>query len=214
MDGILGALEECRNRIAALPPLAAESLAADRTVLIVIDMVNGFAHKGALASPQVAALVPRVAALARRCAKLGFARLALSDCHTSHSVEFASFPPHCLEGTDEAELVGELQAVDGLVRISKNSTNAFLEEEFLRWLGTHPDVDTFLVAGDCTDICIQQFALTLKAHFNRLDMISRVIVPADAVATYDAPGHSAALSHLMALCNMQTGGVEVVSSVR
>ena len=214
VDGILGALDECRKSMTALAPLAADRLAAERTALVVIDMVNGFAREGALASPQVTALIPHVTALVRRCGELGIARIALSDCHTSHSAEFASFPSHCQEGTEEAELVGELQEVGGLLHISKNSTNGFLEEEFLRWLGTHPDVDTFLVAGDCTDICIQQFALTLKAHFNRLDLTSRVIVPADAVATYDAPGHNAALCHLMALCNMRTGGVEIVSGVR
>lgn len=213
MEEMIRALREWNARVAQLKPLDADTLEPGHTLLVVIDMVNGFAREGALASSQVAGIIPSVAGLAGRCARLGIPRLSLSDCHTAHSGEFAAFPPHCLEGTREAELVDELKAVPGFTMVTKNSTNGFLEEGYLRWLGTHPAVNTFVVAGDCTDICIQQFAQTLKCHFNRLDMPSRVIVPADAVATYDAPGHSAALCHVAALNSLMLGGVEVVSAV-
>lgn len=210
---MFGALREWNARVAALQPMEADTLEPGHTVLVVIDMVNGFAREGALASAQVEAIIPPVAELCRRCAQLRIPRIALSDCHTPSSAEFSAYPPHCLEGTKESELVDELKAVGGFTVLSKNSTNGFLEEGFLRWLGTHPAVHTFLVAGDCTDICIQQFALTLKCHFNRLDMPGRVIVPADAVATYDAPGHNAALCQVTALNNLILNGVEVVSAV-
>ena len=35
--------------------------------------------------------------------------LFIKDAHTKDSKEFDSFPPHCIKGTEEAELVDELK---------------------------------------------------------------------------------------------------------
>ena len=77
----------------------------------------------------------------------------------------------------------------------------------------HPEITCFLVVGCCTDICIQQFALTLKTEFNRTNRSSRVVVPVSMTATYDAPGHPVALIELASYLNMQTSGVEIVSDI-
>lgn len=188
-------------------------LPADKTALLIVDMVNGFARDGALASERVGRLIEPVAALSGRCRSRGIARAALCDRHTAHSIEFASFPQHCLEGTAEAELVGALSGDAEMAVIPKNSTNAFLEEGFRRWLDAHGGIDTFVIAGDCTDICVLQLALTLKAHFNRLDRPSRIIVPREVVGTYDAPGHDADYCETAAFTLMRVGGVEVVGGI-
>lgn len=96
------------------------------------------------------------------------------------------------------------------IQYAKNSTNGFLEPAFQSWLQERPDKDIFLVTGDCTDICIQQFAVTLKTWFNRQNRVCRVIVPRARVDTYDAGLHAGDLVHAMALFNMMTNGVEIV----
>ena len=111
MEEMFRALREWNSRVAALRPMEADTLEPGHTLLVVIDMINGFAREGALASPRVEGIIPAVAGLSRRCAELRIPRIALSDCHTPSSAEFASYPPHCLEGTREAELVEELKAV-------------------------------------------------------------------------------------------------------
>jgi nicotinamidase-related amidase len=110
--------------------------------------------------------------------------------------------------------VDELKDLGGWTLIPKNSTNGFLEPAFQEWLAKNEAIDTFIVTGDCTDICIQQFAITLKTWFNRKDRKSRIIVPIDAVDTYDLGLHSGDLMHVMALYNMIGNGVEVVSGIR
>ena len=71
-------------------------------------------------------------------------------------------------------------------------------------------MDTFVLVGCCTDICVQQAALTLKTWMNRQNRNSRVIVLRDLVATFEGPSHPAALCGAMALQNMAQSGVEIL----
>lgn len=74
-------------------------------------------------------------------------------------------------------------------------------------------MNTFIVTGVCTNICIEQFALTLKTYFNKQNVKSRVIVPINTVETYDLDIHNGDLMNVMALYNMIVNGIEVVAGV-
>lgn len=186
------------------------SLPADQTGLVIIDMVDGFARQGALSSPRVAALIPTVARIHRYFQEHGMPVVALADTHPTDAAEFEAFPPHCIVGTQESEMVTELKAIGGYTLVPKNSTNGFLEPAFREWLDRHGSLRTFVVLGDCTDICILQFALALKADANRRNLPLRVIVPATAVDTFDAPGHHGEFMHLVGLTIMAGAGIEIV----
>ncbi|HYH02099.1 MAG TPA: isochorismatase family cysteine hydrolase [Bacillota bacterium] len=207
-------LEGIYDTLSQLPEVALSSLPAERTALVIVDLINGFARGGALQSPRVEALIPGIVRLGQACGELGIPKVAFADNHTEGSPEFESYPVHCLTGTVEAELVEEIRALDGVELLAKNSTNGFLEEAFQAWLGKNRQIDTFMVVGDCTDICIQQFTITLKTWFNRQDQKSRVIVPVDLVDTYDFGLHNAELLNAMALFTMMGSGVEVVKEIR
>ncbi len=90
-------------------------------------------------------------------------------------------------------------------KLAKNSTNGFLTHEFMAWLAEHTEVNNFVIIGDCTDICIKQFALTLKAYFNENNSISRIIVPIDGTETFDlsATLHDGNLMNLMSYYEMK-----------
>ncbi len=190
------------------------SLPQGRTALIMVDMIIGFAKKGALSSPRVDLLVPGVVRVLQQAKRLGIPAIAFADAHPEDSVEFLAYPPHCIAGTEESEVVPELQEIGGYTLIPKNSTNGFLEPAFKEWLSAHSQIDTFVVAGDCTDICVIQFALTLKTEFDRQNRPVRIIVPADAVDTFDAPNHDGDFLHVVALNLMMGNGIEVVSTLR
>lgn len=203
-------LQELSTTLAAAPVLSLADLAPARTALVVVDMLNGFAKQGALASERVAGLIPPVARIQQHFQAQGSPILAFADAHPEDAAEFVSFPPHCIAGTPESELVDELKAVGGYTLIPKNSTNGFLEPAFQAWRAANEQIDTYVIVGDCTDICILQFALSLKADANRLNRPLRVIVPAAAVDTFDIPGHDGDFMHLTALTLMAGGGIEVV----
>ena len=202
-----------REMVQALPVIALSTLPADRTALVVIDMVNGFAREGTLSSPRVASLIPKVARLMEKCKEMGMPILAFADTHSDCSPEFGSYPRHCLSGTQEPEVVDELKAVGGYTLIAKNSTNGFLEEPFREWIRAHHEIGNLVVIGDCTDICVEQMSISLKAHFNRLNLPSRVMVVADAVDTFDTPTHIGDFMHIVALYFMMQSGVEVIASL-
>lgn len=204
---------EIFDMLAKLPRLELKDLQGKKTALVIVDMVNGFAREGALQSPRVEALIPEITELSKMCDKLGISKLAFADCHTDASPEFEAYPAHCLAGTYEGEIVNEIKEAGGYTLVPKNSTNGFLEEAFQKWLDENHQINTFIITGDCTDICIQQFAITLKTWFNMQDRKVRVIVPVNAVETYDFGLHNGDLMNVMALYNMMGNGVELVSSI-
>lgn len=202
-------LAQCYDSMAPFQEVRVDCLPPGHTALVVVDMINGFVKEGALASPNALAILPEIAELLRACKKIGIPAVFFADSHTMDSPEFSAYPVHCLTGTSESLPTCELDKVGGYTLINKNSTNGFLEPAFQQWLQEHSALDTFLVVGCCTDICVQQFALTLKTDFNRRNRPARVIVPMNLSATYDAPNHDSALVDFMSFYNMQTNGVEV-----
>ncbi len=207
------ALEGIVTMLSSLPSLPLNELQGEQTVFVIIDMINGFAREGALKSERVESLIPVIAKLSEECGRRGIRKLAFADNHTNESPEFGAYPPHCIQGTSESEIVDELKAVGGYTLIPKNSTNGFLEKEFQAWLSQNKQIRNFIITGDCTDICIQQFAVTLKTWFNMHNEISRIIVPVNAVDTYDLGLHDGDLLHTVALYNMAVSGVELVRSI-
>lgn len=206
-------LGEIFDMLAKLPVLHLKDLQGEKTALVIVDMINGFARDGALKSSRVEELIPVITALLKMCDKSGIEKLAFADCHTEASPEFDAYPAHCMVGTYEGEMVDEIKKIGGYTLIPKNSTNGFLEEAFQEWLKGNPQIDTFIITGDCTDICVQQFAITLKTWFNMHNKKAKVIVPINAVETYDLGLHNGDLVNVIALYNMITNGIEVVKAI-
>lgn len=212
-DMHLGLKRIVRNIFEETPKLKYDDLVPNNTALVVIDMVNGFTNEGLLQSPRVAALSTEVKNIVTSCQNMGMTVIAFADYHAANSPEFAVYGPHCQAGTRESELIDELQDIGGYTLIKKNSSNGFLEPVFQQWLNSNPQVTDFVVIGNCTDICIMQFCLTLKAYFNMLNKESRIVVPINAVDTFDFDLHHGDLTHTMALFNMSINGIEIVSGL-
>jgi nicotinamidase-related amidase len=199
-----------------LPVLEVADLSKEDTAVIVVDMINGFAKKGALYSGRIEGIIPyltKVLSLFK-----GYHKIFFADQHTEDSVEFLSYPAHCLRGTEESEIIEELMPFvqDNGIVIPKNSTNGFVSNGFSIWLEKYSHAKNFVILGDCTDICVLQFALTIKAYFNERNIPSKVVVPVPGVETFhlDATNHHADLMNVFALYNMKLNGIELVSDIR
>ena len=100
-----------------------ENLKDLQELLIIIDMVNGFVKEGTLANPEYMKIVPKQIELIKKFIERKQGILFIKDTHTSDSVEFKTFPAHCLEGTEESELIDELKVYENYgISIPKNST--------------------------------------------------------------------------------------------
>ncbi|MGI6085643.1 MAG: cysteine hydrolase family protein [Acetivibrionales bacterium] len=207
------ALGQILDMLEGLPVIRLQDLKPEETVLVIVDMINGFVREGALKSQRAEGIIPKIAELSKACNKLQIKKIAFADAHTKASPEFDSYPEHCMAGTAESEIVDELKEIGGYTLIPKNSTNGFLEKEFQAWLKENESINTFIVTGVCTDICVQQFSITLKTWFNMQNKRARVIVPVNTAETYTLGLHDGDLMHVMALYNMIVNGVEVVAGV-
>ena len=91
-------------------------------------------------------------------------------------------------------------------------------------MDTHRDLSTVIVVGNCTDLCVYQLAMHLKLAANAQNNSLRVIVPANAVQTYDTPletakeigalPHDGDVMHLLFLYHMRLNGIEVVREIQ
>ncbi len=215
--------------MAALPQISLKHAIQDprRTAIISVDVINGFCTIGPLSSPRVNAIVRPIAQLFSAAWDLGVRHILLSqDTHEPDAVEFGAWPPHCVRGTAEAETVPAFKALpffDQMVLLEKNSISTGLNTGLNDWLAAHPQVDTFIVVGDCTDLCIYQLAMHLRLDANARQLTRRVIVPAAAVDTYDRTvevvrqqgglPHDAELHHAFFLYHMALNGIEVVAQL-
>jgi nicotinamidase/pyrazinamidase len=172
-------------------------------VTIVVDVLNGFCKFGNLASPSCDAAIPEIQRVVEARQRAGDALIFLADTHDPNDREFEIFPVHCVRGTAEAEVVPELQPfVAGATLVRKRRYSGFFETDLeARLAAARPERVTLV--GVCTDICVLHTAADLR---NR---DYRTIVPARAVATFDAPGHPAnqvqewSLAHLSGVLGAQ-----------
>ena len=208
----LETLKQMIEKLNSAPYLSFADFPPGKSALVVIGLINGFAREGLLKSDRVEKLISPIGDLMKGFKD--FPVIMFADSHNNASPEFASYPVHCIAGSYESEIVEELQQLGHYLRIDKNSTNAFLVRAFQEWLAVNPQISTFIVAGDCTDICIYQFAVTLKAFFNEHNQEIRVIVPINAVNTFDLGLHNGDLMDMVALCSMADNGIEIVAGIR
>lgn len=195
------------------------------TALLAVDVIRGFCQEGALASSRVGSMVPPVVRLFDRAHYEGVRHFILpQDTHRPRAEEFTAWPPHCIAGTAESETVPELTDLpfsDGYTVFPKNCINSAIGTGLPRYLDEHPQLTTFIVTGDCTDICVYQLAMYLQTRSHSADLGYRVVVPADCVETYDLPvdaakeigaqPHDGTLLHYVFLYHMALNGVRVIA---
>lgn len=171
-----------------------------KELLFVVDMVNGFVKEGSMHDKKIMNIVDSI----KEECECHEHRIFIADTHESDAIEFNSFPSHCVKDTSESEIIDELKPYVTTL-IEKNSTNTFhvLDKEILN------EYDSFMLVGCCTDICVMQFALSLKTYLNQMNMAKQVVVKESGVATYDAPYHLAKEYHTMAINMMAQSGIVI-----
>jgi nicotinamidase/pyrazinamidase len=169
-------------------------------VVLVVDMVRGFCEEGhnLYVGPAIREIIPRIRQLLREEKARGSHIIFLCDTHDPDDPEFKMFPPHCVRGSDEPEVIAELQEFADEV-IPKRRYSGFFETNLDERLGElKPDKIT--VVGDCTNICV----LYTVADARNRDYA--VEVPADCVATFDPEAHQFALSQLKTVLGAEVTG--------
>ena len=210
MNNIIDDLKSFEAIIQNLKSENISNINLSKTILFIVDMNNGFAKSGSLYSQRVENLIDPIASFANFIGNNNCTIIAFTDTHNPDSIEFKNYPKHCLIDDIESDIIDELKSINGLTIVPKNSTNGFFALENF----DYSSFENIIIVGDCTDICIYQFATTLKAYFNHLNIDKNIIVPVDLVDTYDIPNiHSANLMNLVFLNSMIQNGINVVKTI-
>ena len=161
--------------------------------VLVIDMLRGFLEEGRPLFCGFAArrTIPNIQKLLEQELARGSKVFFVCDHHYPHDLEFRMFPPHCIEGTEETEVIPELRDLPGEIIYKRRYSGFYGTDLDARLAALKPDKVT--ICGVCTNICV----LHTVADARNRDY--NVEVAVDCVASFDEAAHQNALDHMRAI---------------
>ncbi|MFC2028006.1 nicotinate phosphoribosyltransferase [Chloroflexota bacterium] len=158
--------------------------------VLVVDMLRGFLEDGypLYCGDAARHIIPNVRRLLEEESDKGSKILFSCDNHTPDDLEFEMFPPHCIIGTKETEIVPELAGFESVI-IPTSHYSGFYDSELDAKLNKISP-EKIIVCGVCTDICVMH---TVADARNRGYCVE---VPIDCVASFDEDAHRFALEHM------------------
>jgi len=173
--------------------------------LIIVDMLRDFILPGGkLYFARGVEAIPGCKRLRDAFDAAGLPVVYDNDAHPEDSEEFATWPPHCLRGTEGARVVDELAPRPGDLVLEKDSLSMFTIENVANILRER-GVDELVLCGVATEYCVLHCALDGAA-----DGFS-VTVAQDAVAGVDLnPGDAAAAIEKMRKAGVVLADVSAV----
>jgi len=177
-----------------------------RPAVLVIDMLNDFV-KGSLKLPNASEVVPRIGRLLQAARQRGVPVIYVCDSHLEGvDRELEVWGPHALKDTWGAKVVDELAPAKGDFVVEKRRYSAFYATDLdllLRELG----VDTLILTGVATEICVQHTAAdAFYRGFN-------VVVVEDCVRGGSEEAHRAGLDAMRRLYKAKVVSLEEALSL-
>lgn len=124
-------------------------------VLLVYDMLNGFCRKGyPLSLPEPTAEIEKyIYSKIIETQQEGGKVIFLCDNHSMTDPEIGHpYPPHCMHGTVEAEIIDELKPLaEKSIVLTRNTIGIFQNTELDKYLQEYKP-EEIEVTGVCTDI--------------------------------------------------------------
>jgi nicotinamidase/pyrazinamidase len=170
-------------------------------VVLVADMVRGFCEEGRnlYVGPTIREIIPRIRDLLEREKAAGSRIIFICDTHDPDDKEFDMFPPHCIRGTEEPDVIPELGEF-AEETIPKRRYSAFFETDLDRRL-EEAEPEKITIVGDCTNICVLYSAAEARYRDYAVE------VPADCVATFDPEAHAFALREMQTVLGVNVIGL-------
>jgi len=160
--------------------------------VIVVDMLRGFLEPGhnLYGGDACRAIIPTLRAYLEAERGAGALLVFLADTHDADDLEFRMFPPHCIRGTDEVEVIPELaDLADAAIVVPKRRYSGFFDTP-LDVILRDRDVTEVAMTGVMTDICV----LHTTADLRNRDYDTTIVT--DCVASFDQEAHDFALRHM------------------
>jgi nicotinamidase/pyrazinamidase len=159
-------------------------------VVLVVDMLRGFLEEGhpLFIGEDCRRIIPNIQALLEREMKQGSKVLYICDHHEPDDLEFKMFPPHCIEGTAEVEVIPELAGYPGEIIPKKRYSGFFNTSLEDKLKAMNPD--KLIICGVLTNICVMHTTADARNRDYEVE------IPVDCVASPDEETHRFALEHM------------------
>jgi len=159
-------------------------------VVLVVDMLRGFLEEGYSLSLGAGArgIIPNIQKLLERELAGGAKIFFICDNHDPDDLEFKMFPPHCVAGTVEAEVIPELARYPGEI-IPKKRYSGFYGTELEKKL-QELKPDKLIICGVLTNICVMHTTADARNRDYEVE------IPVNCVASPDEAAHRFALGHI------------------
>lgn len=164
-----------------------------RKALYMIDMNNGFVNFGNMANPKYNELVNEQLKLINKFRKENQLVNFVLEGHTTDSIEFDSYPSHCVLGTKEAELIPEFideQNKENTKTYYKNSINGMLNRKLQDDIKSQENLNEIVIGGVCADLCVMDFARTFSRYLDEINRRAKIFVVENTIDTYDSLEHN------------------------
>ncbi len=158
--------------------------------VVVVDMLRGFMEEGypLYCGPRARRIIPNMQRLLEdelaKSSKIFF----VCDSHDKDDPEFAMFPPHCIEGTPESEIIPELAKYPGK-KIPKKTYSPFYGTALEKELAALKP-EAVVICGVCTHICVLHGVSEARLRGYQVE------VPVDCVGDFDDKAHNFALDYI------------------
>ena len=158
--------------------------------VLVVDMLRGFMEEGHPLYLGVGprSIIPNIKKLLEREIAQGSKVVFLCDNHDPDDLEFKMFPPHCIEGTEEAEIIPELAGYEGDVVPKKRYSGFFSTDLETKLQQLNPD--KIIICGVLTNICVMHTTADARNRDYEVE------IPVNCVASPDEEAHRFALEHM------------------
>jgi nicotinamidase-related amidase len=158
--------------------------------VLVVDMLRGFMEEGypLYIGAGARSIIPNIQQLLEIETAGGSQIFFICDNHDPDDLEFKMFPPHCIEGTAEAEVIPELAGYPGEI-IPKKRYSGFYGTELEGKL-KELQPDKLIICGVLTNICVMHTTADARNRDYEVE------IPLNCVASPDEAAHRFALEHM------------------
>ena len=158
--------------------------------VLVVDMLRGFLEEGhpLYLGAEPRQIIPNIQRLLEKETAAGARVFFLCDNHDPHDLEFEMFPPHCIEGTAEAEIIPELAGYAGEIIPKKRYSGFYGTDLGEKLQKLNPD--KLIICGVLTNICVMHTAADARNRDYKVE------IPVDGVSSPDEDAHHFALDHM------------------
>jgi len=158
--------------------------------VIVVDMLRGFFEEAypLYVGEKACGIIANIQRLLERELAQGSKVFFIGDQHDPDDLEFKIYPPHCVAGSIESEIIPELDVYPGEV-IPKKRYSGFFNtklEEKLQQLKP----DKLIICGVATNICVLYTVADARNRDYDVDVLT------DCVASFNEDAHNFALEHM------------------